>query len=262
MKPIDNLKITIVQSDIVWQNIDANLINFGKKIDNVTELTDIIVLPEMFATGFSMKPGLYAQPETGEIYKWLAEKAKQKKAVIVASVITEDNGKYYNRLVWMQEDGTFQTYNKRHLFTFAGEHEKYSPGENQLIVNFKGWRIKLLICYDLRFPVWSRNNKDYDLLIYVANWPERRSYPWKTLLLARAIENLSYVAGVNRVGDDGNNISHSGDSALIDYKGEILSKIKPFEEYVETISISYPELIEFRSKFPAENDADKFNIIL
>ncbi len=260
------MKITIIQSNIVWEDIETNLLNFSKKIDDIKEQTDIIILPEMFATGFLINPQRYAQKENGQIYNWLSETANKSNAVIIGSVITEridrqtNITKYYNRLVFMQPDGKYQTYDKRHLFSFGGEHKKYSQGSKDLIVNFKDWRIKLLICYDLRFPVWSRNKKDYDLLIYIANWPHIRSNAWKTLLMARAVENLSYVIGVNRVGKDGNNISHSGDSAVINYKGDIVSNIKEFSETTETVEISMTELSEYRKKFPAENDADDFEI--
>ena len=260
MEVKNNIKITLIQSDIVWEDIDTNLERISKKILKVEDQPDIIVLPEMFATGFLMQPEKFAQTEDGTIVSRLGELSKQKNAVIVASVIIKDKGKYYNRLFWINPEGQYQTYNKKHLFSFAGEHEKYAAGDKDLIVNYKSWRIKLLICYDLRFPVWSRNRNDYDILIYIANWPNVRSFPWKTLLLARAIENLSYVVGVNRVGEDGNRIAHSGDSMIIDFKGEIICNTKPFEETIETCTLSYEDLIKFRTKFPALGDADEFEL--
>jgi len=253
------MNITIIQSNLVWENVEENLKQFSSKINSIKEETDLIVLPEMFATGFSMKPEQFSKYEKLQI-DWLSEHATKKNAVITGSIITEKNGNYFNSLIWMQADGTYKQYNKRHLFTFAGEDKHYTAGTEQLYVNINDWRIKPLICYDLRFPVWSRNRQDYDLLIYIANWPERRNDVWKTLLKARAIENQSYVIGVNRVGEDGNAIYHSGDSAVIDPKGNSISKIKAHEEGVETVSISLDELNSFRDKFPIADDADDFVI--
>jgi len=254
-----NLKVTIIQSDLVWENVNANLQNFTEKIQSIDEETDLIVLPEMFATGFSMNPSKFA-PYQDEIIGKLREFASLKNAVVTGSVITEKNEKYYNSLIWMQPDGTYEIYDKKHLFSFAGENMFYSEGKNQLITQLKGWKVMPLVCYDLRFPVWSRNKANYDLLIYIANWPERRNDAWKTLLKARAIENLSYVIGVNRVGNDGNNIYHSGDSAVYDPKGNIISKTKAHEENIETLNLKLEELNAFREKFPAIKDADKFTI--
>jgi predicted amidohydrolase len=191
--------------------------------------------------------------------------AAEKNCVVTGSIIIEEDGNYFNRLIWMRANGSFETYDKRHLFRYGNEHEHYTAGNKKIIVEINGWKICPLVCYDLRFPIWSRNKFkngvwDYDLLIYVANWPERRNHPWQTLLLARAIENQCYVAGVNRVGNDGNDVFHSGDSAVINFKGEIISKIKPKEENVETVTLSYPELVEFRKNFPVGLDADPFSI--
>ena len=287
-----DLKITIIQSDLHWENKEKNLKMFSQKISAISDRTDLIVLPEMFTTGFSMNPKKFAEPMNGETVSWMREKAREKECVITGSFICIENGKCFNRLVWMNVDGTYSTYDKRHLFRMANEDSHYSAGQKKIIVELKGWKICPLICYDLRFPVWSRNQMEngkwemgngknesssdkeinnppstilhqhycYDLLLYVANWPEIRSYPWKTLLLARAIENQSYVAGLNRVGKDGNEIYHSGDSAVINAKGEIISKTKAHEESCETITLNYSELAEFRKNFPAILDADDFEI--
>lgn len=259
---MNDLKITLIQSDLFWENKEKNLEQFSKKIDAITETTDLIVLPEMFSTGFSMSPKKLAEGMNGETVSWLKEKAREKKCVVTGSFICEEDGNYFNRLMWVNPDGSYSKYDKRHLFSMGDEHNHYAAGDEKLIVKYKDWKICPLICYDLRFPVWARNTKDdsYDVLIYVANWPERRSYPWKTLLLARAIENQCYVIGSNRVGVDGNDISHSGDSAVINPKGEIISKLKPNEQATETITLSYAELAEFRKQFPAIQDADKFEI--
>ncbi len=257
-----DLKITIIQSNIHWESKEANLLMFSQKINTITESTDLIVLPEMFTTCFSMSPKKFAEPVNGATVNWMRAKAKEKNCTITGSFICEENGKYYNRLIWMNADGTYSTYDKRHLFRMANEDSHYSSGKEKIIVELKGWKICPLICYDLRFPVWSRRKPeaDFDLLIFVANWPEVRSYPWKTLLLARAIENQCYVAGLNRIGNDGNEMLHSGDSSVINPKGLIISKIKPHEESIETVTLNYAELIEFRKAFPAVLDADDFEI--
>ncbi len=256
----DKLNLTIVQSDLVWENVDANLEMFSKKLAPITN-TDIIVLPEMFNTGFSMNSKKLAETIDGKSVKWLKTKSNEKNAVIVASLIIKESNNYYNRLLWVNPDGTYKYYNKRHLFRMANEHNYYNAGSDEIIINYKGWRIKPLICYDLRFPVWSRNKNDYDLLIYIANWPEKRAEPWKILLKARAIENQAYVVGVNRVGTDGNNVIFSGDSAVIDAYGKVISKTKAHNDTFETISISLSELNKFRKKFPVGLDADNFNIL-
>jgi omega-amidase len=274
---MNDLKVTIIQSDLNWENKEKNLEMFSDKIASISETTDLIILPEMFTTGFSMSPEKFAEPMSGATVNWMKQKAKEKNCVITGSFICEDNGKHFNRLVWMNTDGTYSTYDKRHLFRMGDEDNHYGIGQKKIIVELKGWKICPLICYDLRFPVWARNkkvelsNKDqeskqvsaaYDLLIYVANWPERRVHPWKTLLLARAIENQSYVVGVNRIGNDGHDIYHSGDSAAINFKGEVISKIQSKQEVIETIVLNYKELEEFRKMFPVMLDADEFEIKL
>lgn len=255
------LKVTIIQSDLVWEDIDANLKNFSEKIYSLKDNPDLIILPEMFATGFSMQPQKFSSFQD-KVIERMHEFSVKKDAVVTGTLITEKSGKYYNTLIWMTPDGTCETYNKRHLFSFVGEHLHYSNGKKDLITELKGWQIKPLICYDLRFPVWSRNKNNYDLLIYVAAWPERRNDAWRTLLKARAIENQAYVVGVNRIGYDGNKVCHSGDSAVYDFKGNKISKTKPYKESIETLTLNLDELNDFRQKFPAWKDADDFTILL
>ena len=214
------MKVTLVQSNLIWENKEANIEVFDQQIQSIDGSTDLIILPEMFTTGFSMKPKMWAEKHLGKTFQKMQSWAKQKQSAILASLIVKEKDKYLNRAYFIFPDGHYQFYDKRHLFRMAKEDEHYKAGKERIIIEYKGWRIFPLICYDLRFPIWSRNNLNYDLLIYIANWPERRSTPWKTLLKARAIENLSYVAGVNRIGKDGNGIEHSGDSALIDFKGD------------------------------------------
>ncbi len=261
-----NLKVTLVQTELHWENVDANLAMFTQKLSEIEKgSTDLIVLPEMFSTGFSMNAKTLAEKENGKTIQWMAQQANNKNAVITGSIIFEEDEKYYNRLIWMRPDGTFEYYNKRHLFSMGNEHLHYTAGTKKLITQLNGWKICPLVCYDLRFPVWSRNHfikendtpiGEYDLLLYIANWPERRNHPWKTLLLARAIENQCYVAGLNRIGADGNNIIHSGDSAIINAKGEIISTIPAHKNYISTIELNYNELINFRKEFPVGLDAD------
>jgi predicted amidohydrolase len=256
-----NLKVTIIQSDLKWEDSKTNIENFSNKIDNIKEDTNLIVLPEMFSTGFSMNPEKFDRELAESSISFMQKKAFEKNAIIVGSVIFKENDKYFNRLIWMQPNGKFDFYDKRHLFSFAGEDKHYSSGNKNLICKIGDWRVKPLICYDLRFPVWSRNKNDYDLLIYIANWPERRIDAWDTLLKARAIENQAYVVGVNRIGKDINEIEHSGNSQIIDPKGNVISVTKPHEENTETIELNFDELTDFRNKFRVSDDADTFNIL-
>ncbi len=260
---MSNLKVTVIQSDIYWEAPTKNRNKLSEKLQGINQETDLIVLPEMFNSGFSMNAKELAETMNGETLEWMHKKAAEKKAVITGSLIIEEDKKYYNRLIWMHPNGSFSHYDKRHLFSLAEEEKTYSNGNHQWIMPLKGWNIFPLICYDLRFPVWSRRNKslDYDLLIYVANWPERRSTAWNQLLIARAIENQSYVAGVNRVGEDGKNIVYKGESALIDYKGDLLSSFKPYEENHETISLNKESLLDFREQYAFWKDADDFKLM-
>lgn len=259
---MDNLNITFIQTHLQWEDVVKNLKHFSEKLDQVNEPTDIIVLPEMFTTGFTMNPNVMAEEHGGKTLQWMLQKAKEKNCVLTGSISIKDGNTFHNRLYWVMPDGTFKHYDKRHLFQMGNEHQHYTAGTQKLIVDYRGWKICPLICYDLRFPVWSRNRKEetYDLLLYVANWPEVRSYPWKQLLIARAIENQSYVVGVNRIGDDGNNIAHSGDSAVINPRGEIISKPNTNQDVIETISLSATYLKEFRKLFPVMMDGDEFTL--
>ena len=261
---MQSLKVTTIQTNLYWEDIHKNLEHFNEKLNVLLEPTDIIILPEMFTTAFTMNPLVLAEEHGGEGLQWMQQKAKEKNAVLVGSISVKDKQHYYNRLYWVMPDGTYKFYDKRHLFQMGNEHLHYVAGTKKLIIDYKGWKICPLICYDLRFPVWSRNKKDdtYDVLLYVANWPEVRSYPWKQLLIARAIENQAYVIGVNRIGEDGNAIKHSGDSCVINPKGEIISTTKANEDKTETLSLSYTYLDEFRKLFPVMLDGDDFEFQL
>jgi predicted amidohydrolase len=236
------LKITVIQTHLIWENIDANISHFDRLIDAISESTDVIVLPEMFSTGFSMNISI-CESMGGKSMKWLSRKAAEKNVAICGSLMIEENGTFYNRFTWMNPDGTSQTYNKRHCFRMANEHNYFTPGDEKIIIDYKGFKICPMVCYDLRFPVWSRNKivdneYAYDVLIYVANWPERREFAWQQLLIARAIENLSFVVGVNRVGKDGFDIDYSGQSAIINMLGQKLTSLQSNKTAIETITIN------------------------
>jgi omega-amidase len=255
-----NLRVTIIQTALHWQDADANRQMFSEKLAATQPATDLIVLPEMFTTGFSMGASELAEDADGPTLQWMKEEAAKYDAVLTGSVIVKEGESYYNRLYWVRPDGTYEHYNKRHLFRMAKEHHTYTAGKEKLLVELKGWNICPLVCYDLRFPVWSRNTQSqYDLLLYVANWPKPRANAWSTLLQARAIENLSYVVGVNRVGSDGNRNPYSGDSAVIHPKGYHLLETHEVEG-VHTITLSKQELTDFREAFPAHLDADDFTL--
>ena len=258
------LTITTIQSDLVWEERSANLRLLEQKIAGISEKTEIVVLPEMFSTGFSMNTAALAETMDGETMGWMKRVSNENDIVLTGSIIIEEEGKYFNRLIWMLPNGQYGQYDKRHLFAFGEEDQHYSPGNKRLVASVKGWKINLLVCYDLRFPVWARQQKkeeaaEYDVLIYVANWPERRSHAWKTLLCARAIENQCYVIGVNRVGNDGNNIYYSGNSLVIDPLGQVLYHMVDAED-VFTITLQKEKLEEVRTKFPFWKDADDFNL--
>jgi len=257
----DELKIGFIQTNVVWENIDKNLKNFSEKLKQFSGAIDLIILPEMFTTGFTMNSEAMAEEMNGKTMQWMKKMAIEKKSVIVGSLIIKEGNKFYNRLIWMPPDSPHEYYDKRHLFRMRNEHHSYSGGTRKLIVNCNCWNIMPLICYDLRFPVWSRNQQDYDLLIYIANWPESRKEVWEILLPARAIENQVFLIGVNRIGRDAKDLSYSGDSMVINPIGQIISKTKAYEESVETITLSLKELKDFRKKFPVAMDADDFTII-
>lgn len=256
----DLLSVTVIQPDIHWEEKAENLKMFDKLIGGLNEPTDLIILPEMFTTGFTIKPAGVSEGMNGDTVKWMKSKAAQYNSVITGSIVIQDIKKFYNRLIWIEPDGSCSYYDKRHLFRMGEETTEYSAGNKKLITKYKGWRFRPLICYDLRFPVWSRNQNDYDMLIYVANWPQARRQVWKNLLIARALENQVYVAGVNRVGIDGRKIKYSGDSLIIDPKGNIISELKVFNESTQTVSLSISDLNTFRKKFPVYLDADDFQI--
>ena len=264
---MSDLKVTLIQSQLHWENIAENLRMFDEKINAIPERTEVIVLPEMFSTGFSMQSARLAETMDGSAVQWMKKKAAEKNVIITGSLIIQDGDRYVNRLIWMQPNGVYGIYDKRHLFGYAGEHEHYLPGDKRLIAQVKGWKINLSVCYDLRFPVWARNAivaetgaPAYDVLINVANWPERRNTPWKTLLQARAIENQAFVIGVNRVGNDGNNIYHSGDSSIIDPMGEIIYQ-KAHDEDIFTYTLERARLEEVRKNLPFLKDADRFQVL-
>jgi len=257
---MQDLTVSIIQSDLFWENPDKNLTMFSDKIDSIAENTDLIVLPEMFTTGFTMNVEKLAENEKGSTLQWMIDKATAKNADVIGSIIAKEQNKYYNRLYWVDRNGDYVKYDKRHLFRMAGEHKIYSSGEKKVIQEIKGWKILPLICYDLRFPVWSRaTQQDYDLLIYVANWPERRSSHWRLLLQARAVENQVYAVGVNRVGKDGLDINYKGDSAIIDPLGKTI-KQDADREFVHTEKLSWEKLQKYRSKFPVWMDSDTFKV--
>ncbi|MCP4520530.1 MAG: amidohydrolase [Cytophagales bacterium] len=254
------LKVATIQTDIYWENISANLAEYEERLWELEEEVDIIIFPEMFTTGFSNNVNQLAEPMNLTTTKWLKQIAQQQKAVVVASLIIKEGGQFYNRLLWVEPSGAVDYYDKRHLFRMGGEHEVYTGGEKRIIKEVKGFNVCPLICYDLRFPVWSRNqNKEYDVLLYIANFPASRREVWNTLLKARALENMAYVIGVNRVGVDGNGISYSGDTQVISAKGEVLYDAQNCEE-IHITNLSKEGLEDLREKFPVHLDADKFEI--
>lgn len=256
----DTLKIALVQSDLVWENADENRINFSNKLTSILEPVDLIVLPEMFTTGFSMNPESVFETMDGNTVSWLQKMAVQKEAAITGSVVIKENGKYYNRLLFVTPDGHIEHYDKKHTFTLAGEDKVYASGKELLTIDYLGWKIRPLVCYDLRFPVWSRNTEDYDILIYIANWPKVRNVAWDSLLKARAIENMSYCIGVNRVGLDGNKHEYSGHSAAYDVLGERIDSISEEKEDIAIITLQKEQLNTQRSKLGFLNDRDKFTL--
>jgi len=262
------LHFTTVQSNLFWEDKAANLQQLENKIVAIPTPRAVVILPEMFSTGFSMQPEQLAETMEGETVAWMKRVAMEQRVVLTGSVIIEEEGAYYNRLIWMLPNGQHSYYDKRHLFGYAGEDQHYASGNKRLICSVNGWKINLQVCYDLRFPVWARQQTvdaetgqpEYDVLVYVANWPEKRSHAWKTLLCARAIENQCYVIGVNRVGKDGNGIYHSGDSMVIHPTGEVLYHMS-HDEDVFTIELEKNELDIIRKQLPFLKDADNFNLL-
>lgn len=256
-----NLNITILQTHLHWENPKANRTMFEEKIRTIKDQTDLILLPEMFTTGFTMNAESNAEGKDGTTLVWLKQLAKEKNCALTGSIIVKDNDLFYNRLYFVTSNGTVKTYNKKHTFTLAGEHKTYKAGQNRIIVTYKGWRICPLICYDLRFPVWARNTEDYDLLLYVANWPEKRVSAWDALLKARAIENMSYCVGVNRIGLDGNGHNYSGHSAAYDVLGKQISTLDFETEFVETITLTKEHIESNRKHLQFLNDRDTFTLL-
>ena len=256
---VPDLQLALIQTSLVWQDAAANREHFARLLEQARG-ADLIVLPEMFSTGFSMDSAALAEPEDGPTSQWLRQQAQDLGAVVCGSLIIQAaDGSYRNRLLWARPDGSLAHYDKRHLFRMAGEHKHYSAGEQQVVLELKGWRVRPLICYDLRFPVWSRDAGGTDLLLYTANWPAARRHHWNRLLPARAIENLCYVAAVNRVGEDGKGHAYSGDSQVLDFQGESLLAAQDVDG-VFHVSLSAAELAAYRQRFPAHLDADSFSL--
>ncbi|WP_310991440.1 amidohydrolase [Aequorivita marina] len=254
-----NLKVTIIQSKLYWEDVATNLKMFTKKISNIKEETDLIILPEMFSTGFSMNAEKLAEINDGKTLQWMVSEAKKHQTAITGSVIITENQKYYNRLFFVFPDGSYKKYDKKHTFTLAKENETYTAGRERIIVDYKGWKICPLVCYDLRFPVWARNTEDYEVLIYIANWPKVRTLAWDTLLRARAIENMTYCIGVNRVGHDGNKHEYLGHSAVYDVLGEQISTAAS-DECIETVVLEKNHIEKNRRHFQFLNDRDTFTL--
>ena len=263
---MQNLRITTIQTNLHWENPTANLAMLEEKISSISEPTDVIVLPEMFTTGFSMNVQALAEPMNFHTTKWMKQMAAKTGALLLGSLIVKEENTCFNRLIWMEPNGNFKTYDKRHLFRMADEDKIYSAGKNLLIAEWKGWKICPMVCYDLRFPVWSRNRFDkdsnslrYDVLVYVGNWPAARTHHWQALLKARAIENLSYVVGVNRVGKDGKNVEYGGHSSITSPQGEEVYQAHAQEE-IRTTELNAEEFKNWRAKFPAYLDGDDFEL--
>lgn len=258
--PIRNMRISLIQTNLHWHQPEKNRAMLAKEILKLKGQTELIVLPEMFTSGFTMHPENDLSEGTST-KDWLLELAEISNCAITGSIAYKhEDERFTNRMLFARPDGSIEYYDKRHLFRMAGEHERYKAGEERVVVSFMDWKILLTICYDLRFPVFCRNQHDYDLMLCVANWPAPRRQPWRKLLQARAIENLSFVAGVNRVGTDGNGMDYSGDSMLVDYKGDLLIDEGEGKEFVQTHQLDANALHEFKTKFPAWQDADEFEI--
>lgn len=258
---MNTLNISLLQADLSWENPQENLSYFSSQIEQINNDVDLIVLPEMFTTGFSMNASELAEEVNGTTVNWMKDVAKTKNSAVVGSVIITEENQYYNRLFFVFPSGEFEYYDKKHTFTLAKEHETYSSGTEKLLVEYKGWKICPLICYDLRFPVWARNVEDYDLLLYVASWPEKRISAWDALLKARAIENMSYTIGVNRIGKDGNDYAYVGHSIIVDCLGEALSKEKNEAAEIISVQINKNTQEEVRNKLGFLKDRDKFSIL-
>ncbi len=258
---MQDLTLSLVQADLIWENPAANREKFETLFTNIPEQSRLIILPEMFSTGFSMQAEALAETESGKTRQWLSEKSVQLNKALCTSLIIQENARYYNRLYFVKPNGSIRHYDKRHLFRMAGEDRIYSAGSSLLTTSLDDWKIRPLICYDLRFPVWSRNTGlEFDLLIYIANWPERRILHWQQSLIARAIENQCYVVGVNRTGIDGTGIHYTGSSMAVDPLGRVLAQAGANEE-VLTVRLNAEMMLDYRQKFPAWQDADRFTVL-
>ena len=255
----NELKVALIQTKLFWESPEENRNHIEAKVSAIPS-ADLIILPEMFTSGFTMNASSVAESMDGDTISWLKQLAKDKEAALTGSLVISENGKYYNRLVFIEPSGKITTYDKRHTFTLAGEHEVYTAGTKKIIIDYEGWKICPLICYDLRFPVWARNVEDYDLLVYVANWPKARINAWDALLKARAIENMSYCVGVNRVGLDGNNYEYTGHSGAYDVLGNRLDHISENQESTEIISLNKEHIKKYRDKLGFLDDRDDFNL--
>lgn len=256
---MQTLTVSIVQAELHWHDADKNLDQFAATIESIDNTTDLIVLPEMFTSGFTMDAAANAEPMDGRTIAWMRDMAVFAQASVCGSLIIEEDGRFYNRFIYMPPQGDLRYYDKRHLFRLADEQRHYSPGDEHTTFELNGFRICPMICYDLRFPVWSRNQDNYDVLIYVANWPNRRQFAWDTLLRARAIENLSYVVGVNRNGLDGNDLPYSGGSCIVDFLGADLANLQD-RNGVASATLDKKALMDFRERFAFDKDADAFSI--
>ncbi|MDO9260769.1 MAG: amidohydrolase [Flavobacteriaceae bacterium] len=254
------LQVSIIQADLFWEDKSANLQQFEEKIQGISS-TDVIILPEMFTTGFTMNPKPLAEKMNGKTVHWMLQMASQKKSLVIGSIIIDDNAHYYNRLIAAFPDGSIQFYDKKHLFTLANEHHFYQAGNQHLLIEYLGWKIFPLICYDLRFPVWARNTHDYDVLIYIASWPKPRIFAWDILLKARAIENMAYTIGVNRVGVDANGFEYPGHSVVLDAYGNEMSSEMENLSFVKTTILDKEKQNLIRKKLQFLNDKDTFTIL-
>lgn len=254
------MRVALIQTDIIWENAVENRLRLGAMIQSVNGKADIMVLPEMFTTGFSMNAKALAEDMDGPTVAWMKGLARQTNAAITGSIIIKENGRYFNRLLFAMPDGTVETYDKKHLFTLAGEDKNYTGGTERKIVEFMGFKICLMVCYDLRFPVFARNSEGYDLLIYVASWPEQRIFAWDTLLKARAIENICYVAGVNRIGEDGNGYPYPGHSQIIDFLGKTVQDCGSAMS-IHIARLDKEALLETRKKLGFLDDQDLFLLL-